>query len=300
MFSDTASDDFGLEATLAELCAVGGCHVEDSVGILKHTPAGENVGVWVAIEKVDREEMGLWMKEKHEGAGRDRRILSAQPTADTPLSFKAAFSASSKDRARRYKADKKAATTDPIELLMTTSVATTAIRGRVDRQCFQGTSAFQELAKSNVGSNREPGDFILDLLDSHGVSRTSPLGFSLVYDMHTLFLLMCIDGVDAAELNAAEHIARRVVQAMKAIRRNPRMPDFSGLGNYMRHCDASGGFAFTPDFDSWIAELNKAEGFYLKHARLARDEEEAEHKHSGSAGADASDLGPRTARAKKK
>ena len=41
----------------------------------------------------------------------------------------------------------------------------------------------------------------------------------------------------------------------------------------MRHASDLSGIAYTPDFDKFLAELNKAEAMVLKQGRLAAEEE---------------------------
>ena len=66
-------------------------------------------------------------------------------------------------------------------------------------------------------------------------------------------------------------VARKVIDV---VQRNAQKPDFGGLGAYMKHCDIMTGLVQTPGFDTHVAEEGKTEAFYLKHTRLAKEEED--------------------------
>ena len=77
-------------------------------------------------------------------------------------------------------------------------------------------------------------------------------------------------------LHTGEHLARRVLSIQKAIKKNPRQPDFSSAGPYTRHMQDTTGNAYTPSFDKFVAEEQKTEALTLKQDRLAREEAEQE------------------------
>ena len=104
------------------------------------------------------------------------------------------------------------------------------------------------------------------------LSAKSGLAVDFSHHVHSLYLLHCVDRLDGRALATGEHVARRLLQVQRAVRRNPRGPDVEGLEGYMRHSDGASGVALSPAFDKHIAELQKTEATVLKFQRLAREE----------------------------
>ena len=89
------------------------------------------------------------------------------------------------------------------------------------------------------------------------------------------------DRLNIPRLASAEHIARRVLQLMEAIRRNPRSPDFEGLHPYLHHMDNFTSGAKIPHFvvqSKYVTEVQKTDAFILKQSRLMREEQEQDEK----------------------
>ena len=82
-------------------------------------------------------------------------------------------------------------------------------------------------------------------------------------------------------LTAGEHAARRALQIQKAVRANPRSPNFDGLDHYLRHLDFASGIAHTPAVAAFIAQMQEAEASHRKALRHSRDEEDARTKEAG-------------------
>ena len=67
----------------------------------------------------------------------------------------------------------------------------------------------------------------------------------------------------------------------RAVKRNPRVPDFDGLECFMSNTlDVQGGLV-TLEFEKHMAEIQKAEAQVMKQQRMARDEAHANDKHKG-------------------
>ena len=65
----------------------------------------------------------------------------------------------------------------------------------------------------------------------------------------------------------------------RAVRKNPKAPDFAGLEAYTRHMQATGGVAFAPVFDKPPPELQRAESFTMNNERLIREEVSTQANH---------------------
>ena len=73
-------------------------------------------------------------------------------------------------------------------------------------------------------------------------------------------------------------MARSLVQVERAVQRNPKAPDFTGLDVIMEgHVDTSGA-AVTHTFDTWVADQQRAKAQIAKQGRLLREEWEHEAK----------------------
>ena len=87
-----------------------------------------------------------------------------------------------------------------------------------------------------------------------------------------------VDRLDCYRLTSAQHLARRVLQVQKAVRRNPRSPDFENLTEYMRHAADATGTVSAPVFDRHVADRQRDEAQVMKQTRLAREENDADEK----------------------
>ena len=94
--------------------------------------------------------------------------------------------------------------------------------------------------------------------------------------MHGLWLEGCVDRVNSRQLASAEHRARRLLQIQRAVRKNPRNPEFDGLESFMMHMPSSAGVAHAPKFDKYIAEEQKTQAQILKQQRMQKEEVDAD------------------------
>ena len=91
-----------------------------------------------------------------------------------------------------------------------------------------------------------------------------------------IFYLNCVDRLNVTALAGVEHMARRVLQIQRAVKKNAKAPDFDSLDSYMRHTADASGAAQCPTFEKHIAELQKTEATVAKSLRLAREEQTEE------------------------
>ena len=73
---------------------------------------------------------------------------------------------------------------------------------------------------------------------------------------------------------------RRLVQIEAAVRRNPKVPDFSGLDVLMSAATDESGAATTAVFTEWVADRQKDQATIAKQGRLLREEKDAERKRA--------------------
>ena len=78
-------------------------------------------------------------------------------------------------------------------------------------------------------------------------------------------------------------ISRRVLQIQKAVKQNPRVPDFTNLQAMLSSTlDETGGIV-TSKFDEWVAGEQKTEAVIMKNQRLHAEEREAIDKAAAKA-----------------
>ena len=88
------------------------------------------------------------------------------------------------------------------------------------------------------------------------------------------------DQLDVSMLASTELLFRRLVQIEAAVRRNPKVPDFSGLDVLMSAATDESGAATTAVFTQWVADRQKDQATIAKQGRLLREEKEAERKRA--------------------
>ena len=76
---------------------------------------------------------------------------------------------------------------------------------------------------------------------------------------------------------------RRLVQIERAVARNPRQPDFSGLSLITEVCIDRTGAAHASKFDEYVTERQQKHAYVLKQTRLF-SEEDSKNSHRSDAG----------------
>ena len=88
------------------------------------------------------------------------------------------------------------------------------------------------------------------------------------------------DQLDPSSSAAFELVFRRIVQIEAAVRRNPKVPDYSGLEVFLAANTDESGAATTVVFNQWVADRQKDQAQIAKQGRLLREEKEAEKKRA--------------------
>ena len=246
-FADPAHVRF---ATVCDMGALAGqMHLEGSSGIVQVEPGA----AWTFVERVLAADVMGWKAEKQHGAGRDPRLSSLPlTTGGETMLFRVALSRGE------------------------------SVSGPPEG--FAGSSAFMEFASSIARSGLEPTAYAEHLIATSGVGRMSAIANELRNHVWSINYLVTVDRFNAGRLATAEHVSRRALQLLRAVKRNPRAPSFEGLDAYMEHMDSATGAVRAPEFEKHVMEQQKAEAFVLKQQRLMRDEEEADRKRSNAGG----------------
>ena len=222
-------------------------HLEDVAGIIRCAD-GLSAPRWVFVEKVLPEHRGNWLLDKHLGAGRDPRLTTLPvPAGARPVPFRDAVVVFERG-------------VEPA------------------RPRFEGPCACEEILNFFDGTGMEPSGAMQGYFAAQGISSGSALAREMTIHAHTLWLLWCVDRYQVARSSAAQHVSRRLLQQLAAVRRNPKSPDFEGLEPYMRHVGDLGGMMRAPKFDSWVATSMKDLAQVQKQARMVKEEAEAAAK----------------------
>ena len=243
--ADTCHPLFGNEVPSTVVADPARTHLGGSVGIALVDSHDGKGAAWTHIQRLLRTDLPKWKSEKREGAGRDPRLssLHTPSSATTRPMFREALSACS-----------SAQTPEP--------------------SVFTGPAAFPELATALCRSGMEPQAFVANYLQTSGVHAKSAVAIEFSHLMFAIYAFTVLDRLDPYQSTTVEHLARRVLQLQKAIKRNPKAPDFEGLSEYTRHCSDAVHALTTPEFDKHVAEKQKQDSWIMKNQRLQREESE--------------------------
>ena len=100
-----------------------------------------------------------------------------------------------------------------------------------------------------------------------GVTEGSAVCHSHAILCESLRLFISYDQVDVSNLAGVEQIVRRIVQDERAVRKNPKHPDYSGLEFVLNQTTDVSGAASTAVFNRWYAKAQRDEAVVLKNAR---------------------------------
>lgn len=250
LFADPASERFSQEVPPGMM--TGTTHIRGSKGMVESTIGGETVIEF--MEQVNVTDIEEWKSEKRIGAGRDVRLAGARmsDTAAIPL-FR--------------------------ELAAALVPPTTAA------PVFQGPPAAAAVVKAMIASGHEPAGYQASWVSASGVSPKSGLCIEHALLVNVLYFLLCVDGLNIYSSTGVELLCRRLLQIQRAVRKNPRAPDFEGLESYTAHGLDSTGGALALEFDKHVASTQRDTAFIMKQMRLNREEQDAEGTRKSKANA---------------
>ena len=250
VFADSSHPLFATEVPSRVVADPARARVGGSVGICSADGPDGRGQEWTHMERVNRPDLARWTSDKREGAGRDPRLssLHAPSSGHVRVLFRDAMAARSEEKIP-------------------------------DITIFEGPAAFPELAIAILRSGLEPQGFLASYLLTSGLNPKSSLAIELGHHLFAIWTFSVVDRLDPNQSATVEHIARRVLQIQKAVKRNPKNPDFEGLGEYMKHSADASQTLGAPAFDRHVAEKQKVEGMILKQQRLQREEVEHDNKH---------------------
>ena len=205
-------------------------------------------GVWTYAECVMTADRNGWLQEKRSGVGRDPRL---GPTCVRPDGTPCALLKN--------------------QLPKLVSQAMTSFP-------FSGPPATPEVLTGIVSSGHEPIAYHSEWVRTSGVNGQAGIAVEHSVICTTLSLAIGYDTLNVLNLAFFEQMCRRLLMIERAVKRNPRAPDFEGLEMFLANgFDATGGVT-TRDFDKYIAETQRNDAVIMKQSRLWREEHHADVK----------------------
>ena len=156
----------------------------------------------------------------------------------------------------------------------------------------------KEVLEGIKSTGMEPPSYCADYLQTSGLSPTSALAIEFKHLISILWMMVCHDRLDVLNVSSAEYVARRMLMIQRAVKRNPRSPDFVGLDAFMSNAMDSQGGTVTLEFEKYVAEVQRAEAQVMKQQRMAKEEVDALEKRKpgkGAKGTGRGDCGPSSA-----
>ena len=197
------------------------------------------------MERVMRSDLAAWKDEKRTGPGRDPRVLPVERDA------KDARYLSLRDAMAQFKPVTKA-TDDP----------------------FRGPTATPEMLDIVRSSGEDLSGFHDYWVRHSGVHPESAAAHTHRALVSVLVHMVTFDQLNVPALASAESVSRHLLRIQRAVRRNPKAPDFSGLDVMAQSRLDAGGALFTGELAKWTAEEQKSEAFTLKQMRLITEEQD--------------------------
>lgn len=207
------------------------------------------------VVRIARDDLDDWRKERRSGA-QDQRTLGVHYDANgvRHLRFR--------DAVNMMKADAH------------------------DEWTFDGPIACPEFLTAIMQGAGNPVSYHAEWVRLSGVAEGSAVCHDHRHLMECLRLGACVDQLDIMNLALGENIVRRIIQIETAVERNPRHPDFTGLGVVEGGVTTDKGAARVPKFREHIAARQKEHAQILRHERLYKEEQEKEWKNRRPGGND--------------
>ena len=244
MYADVASEQFGEPIEEAALLPGSELVVKGCMGLWR--PVDGDDESWEFVERVGRKDEVEWKVEKRAGPGRDPRLASFPESVTGVVVLR--------EQLGKFK------------------------EVEVANWPFKGPRAITELLRGIAGGGHEMNTYGQFWVRHSGMNPRSAAANELLSCLNNLHLMVTVDCLDPLNSSAAEHVARRVLQIQKAVKRNPVAPDYTGLEAYMAHTQDLGGSVLTVEFDKYVADVQRGEAAILKQGRLIREEAEASSK----------------------
>ena len=238
-FADTAYEHFGEAAEIASRGNPGRMVTRGASALLETEADG-----WTFVERVSQTDLNLWKDEKRHGPGRDPRVLAQERDSQGQrfMSFRDALGVMKFAKQADFP--------------------------------FKGPPAVMETLEGVRASGEDLSGYPDYYFRMSGLSPTSGVAHTFRILFNVLLHLICYDQLNSPQLASAETICRHILQIQKAVKRNPKNPDFRGLSIMInsRLNTSSADALLTGDFAKFVAEEQKGDAFIMKQQRLYAEE----------------------------
>ena len=241
LYADPADEEFGKVVEDAALIPGADLVVRASSALWRRDADDDEE--WCYLERVLKKDEMDWLSQKREGPGRDPRLGPTPEVASTVVVLR--------EQLRGYR------------------------EVEVKNWPFKGPRAIVELLKGVAAGGHELNTYGPFWIRHSGMNGKSAAAVEFMSCLNALQMMVAVDTLDLYNSAAAEHMARRILQIQRAVRRNPQAPDYSGLEAYMLHTTDMGGGILASDFDRYVAEVQKGDAAIMKQNRLLKEEEDA-------------------------
>ena len=147
---------------------------------------------------------------------------------------------------------------------------------------LRGPAVFMDLCDTITQAGADFETYFAQWHVTSGLSENSAAFHEAKHIMGFIHAGLQVDQVDGSNLLCMERAARRFVEIQSAVKRNPKHPDFVGLGfGTQSNVDESGAIR-TGAYHDWLAEQQKVDGRAAKYAREHREEMAAEKKRQAT------------------
>ena len=248
LFADTALANFGETVPNNVMSSADTSVVREAAGLARVDIDGELT--WVHVARVLQRDLPEWRQEKQSGPGRDPRLAGLKVDAT----------------------GRRSCTIREMVPLYATAAKPP------DWPFGDSPHAALELATGIIAGGTEASMFHNIWQPRSGVSERSAVAIEHSTDLMIFHLMVTYDQYNMANSAAGELLARNILRIQRAVRRNPRTPDFSGLDGMTRQAfDETGGIVCS-EFDRHYAESQRTQAQVMKQSRLWREEQEADDK----------------------
>ena len=213
--------------------------------------------LWLPVERVRDSELASWLSYMRAGPGRDQRIAGDVRDA----------------AGRRF-----CLLNEYLGMLRPVD------RSKEADYPHPGPSACVEVLRGVRGSGKELIPYDEEWATKSGVHPNSAVRNEHRTIFHAFALFQSWDQVDLPNTAGGEYLARRVIQIQRAVKVNPKQPNFTGLHKMVEHSlDETGGLS-TKEFTKHFATEAEADARVLKQNRLYRSEVESASSQQHSRG----------------
>ena len=143
---------------------------------------------------------------------------------------------------------------------------------------LRGPAVFMDLCDTISQSGADFETYFAQWHQTSGLSENSAAYHEAKHIMGFIHAGLQVDQVDGSNLLCMERAARRFIEIQSAVKRNPKHPDFMGLGFGTQTTLDESGAIRTGAYHEWLAEQQKVEGRLYKYGREHREELAAEKK----------------------